>query len=64
VGSTTPHHHRHHRPGAAGLHRIRNFLLYTEQICYHILDKYRYASSDDVKLFKQALRRDVLTLRP
>jgi hypothetical protein len=54
--STTLHCQRRHRPGATGLHQIWDFYLYTERIYYHILDKYSYASSDDVKLLKQALR--------
>jgi hypothetical protein len=56
VGSTTLRRYHRHRPGATGLHRIQDFFLYVEQIYYHILDKYRYTGSDDVKLFKQALR--------
>jgi hypothetical protein len=30
--------------------------LYGKQICYHVINKYRYADSNDVKSYRQALR--------
>jgi hypothetical protein len=29
--------------------------LYAEQICYHVINKYRYASSYDTELIEQTL---------
>jgi hypothetical protein len=29
--------------------------LYSEQICYHVIDKYHYAGSIDIKLIGQAI---------
>jgi hypothetical protein len=56
-GDKTPHHHPSHRhhPEDPGLHRIRCLFPYGEQICYHVIDKYRYAVFIDVVLVGQAL---------
>jgi hypothetical protein len=56
-GGKTPHRrpsHRHH-PGDPDLHRIRCLFPYGEQICYHVIDKYRYTGFIDVELVGQAL---------
>jgi hypothetical protein len=57
-GEKTPHRRpsRRHHPGDPGLRRIRCLFLYSEQICYHVIDKYRYAGFIDVELVGQALR--------
>jgi hypothetical protein len=50
----TPHRHpsRRHHPGDPDFHWIRCLFPYGEQICYHVIDKYRYAGFIDVELVR------------
>jgi hypothetical protein len=56
-GGKTSHHrpsHRHHLEGP-GFHRIQCLFPYGEEICYHVINKYRYIGFIDVELIGQAL---------
>jgi hypothetical protein len=56
-GGKTPHRRpsRCHHPGDIGLCQIRCLFPYGKQICYHIIDKYRYVGFINVELLGQAL---------
>jgi hypothetical protein len=54
-GGKTPHCRpsRSHHPGDPDFRQIRCLFPYNEQICYYVIDKYRYVGFIDVELVGQ-----------